>query len=125
MFFDPPVIGLNNESVIPGAFGDTKITLYSPEKIELTVNVPGEKSAALVSTERWGKSWLAKVDGVIEPVYTANLLFRGLILKPGHHQVEWTYEPPYWKRLAFFSELTLLLSLVLGIFFIRRKNIKS
>ena len=113
------------QEVIPGTFGEVKILLYAPEKIEMSVEVPGQQNVALVSTERWGKSWRAQVDGVDTPVYTANLLFRGLVLKPGHHLITWVYQPPHWYFLAFLSLSTLFLSLGFGLFTTMRTMIPT
>jgi hypothetical protein len=121
VYFSPvPKNPVQGKNVIPGTFGEVKTELYSPEEIRLNVSVPGNKNAALVSTERWGNSWRATVDGVISPIYLSNLFFRGLILPPGNHQVTWTYEPPYWKRLAILSVTTLIMSLLMGVYLITR-----
>ncbi len=125
VFFEPKTEDLKEQEVVQGSFGEVQTLLFSPERIELNVIVPGKNDVALVSTERWGNSWKAQVDGAYTPVYTANVLFRGLIMKPGRHVVIWTYEPPYWKFLAAIAEIVLFGSLLLGLFLIRFTKSKT
>jgi len=52
----------------------------------------------LLQREAWYPGWRARVDGVETPVVRADLLFRGVPLGPGEHEVEIFFESPSFKR---------------------------
>ena len=107
--------GLSTEKVVPGTYGSTGIRSYSPEKIEMDVEVPGKNGAFLASTERSAPGWKAWVDGVPQKVLKVNLYFRGIPVPAGRHAVTWKYEPELWGPLVAVSLLTLLSALGAGL----------
>jgi hypothetical protein len=52
----------------------------------------------LLQREAWYPGWRARVDGVETPVVRADLLFRGVALGPGEHEVEIFFDSPSFKR---------------------------
>lgn len=70
--------------------------------------------------------WRAYVDGKLAPVVKANYLFRGVILLPGKHVVEFSYEPLSF-RLGLMISIGALATLALGggLSFRRRHRVLS
>ncbi len=101
--------GLGRGSVVPGTFGAVRTVLYSPERVDLSVDVPGKAVAFLASTERITAGWRVLVDGVRQDPVRTNLYFRGVPLPPGRHSVVWEYKPSRLFPMLAFSFLTLLL----------------
>ena len=107
-FLEKPHLPLAPARAVPGAFGFVEIKKYSPEKIEMTVAVPGETEAFLLSTERYAPGWKVFIDGVAAKVQKVNLFFRGVYILPGEHSVVWLYEPGLWSLLVGVSYLTIV-----------------
>ena len=119
VFTDDATEGISAERVVPGTYGFAGIRSYSPEKIEMDVEVPGQNVAFLASTERFAPGWKAWVDGTPQKVAKVNLYFRGIPVPPGRHTVIWRYEPEYWKPLVALGYVTLFLSLGAGFYLVR------
>jgi hypothetical protein len=68
--------------------------------------------AVLVVSDSLTEGWRAFVDGVEQPIFRANYLFRGVLLNAGSHGVRYSYEPPGWRTSVrmFFGGLALLAS---------------
>jgi|GEM_PF-1986862 len=60
-------------------------------KVRLQVSAREESVVVLLDT--FADGWKAEVDGKAEPIYAANLAFRGVALPPGKHQVSFLYRP--------------------------------
>ncbi len=65
------------------------ITVYSPEQVLLTAEGPG----TLLLTDAFYPGWTATIDGQPAPIQRADIMFRGLALPPGQHQIEFSYNP--------------------------------
>jgi hypothetical protein len=59
----------------------------------LSMDVFSKGRSLLVLSDTWYPGWTATVDGVRQPVFRVNYLFRGVFLEPGVHRVEFVYEP--------------------------------
>jgi len=125
VFTDDVPKGLSIEKVVPGTYGIAAIRSYSPEKIEMDVEIPGKDGAYLASTERFAPGWKAWVDGIPQKVSKVNLYFRGIPVPAGRHAVTWKYEPELWKQLVVVSCLTLLSALGAGFYLLRRSGSKG
>lgn len=64
---------------------------YSSEHVEIEVESHGE--SMMVLTDQFYPGWKAHVDGVETEIYPVDLLYRGVMLKPGRHTVVFTYNP--------------------------------
>jgi len=84
------------------------------EDVELGVNlVKGnialDKKKVLVLSIPYAIGWKAKVDGKTQELLCANVQNMGLLLEPGRHTVELSYETPCIKLGAFISALALII----------------
>jgi hypothetical protein len=111
----------SGERAVPGALGKVSVRRYSPERVDLDVEVPGTENAVLASTERYAAGWKARVDGAPADAFRVNLYFRGVFVSPGRHTVTWEYNPSLWRPLVGLSLASLLASLAGGIFLITRQ----
>jgi hypothetical protein len=72
--------------------GSVAITSYAPKDIILDASaaVPSILSLA----DHFDPNWKVWVDGRPEKVLRCNFFMRGVYLEPGHHQVEFKFQPP-------------------------------
>ncbi|MGZ6123712.1 MAG: hypothetical protein ACXWLR_02070, partial [Myxococcales bacterium] len=64
--------------------------------------------AVLVVSDTMAPGWRAWVDGVEQPIFRANSLFRGLILERGDHAVRFSFRPPGWDASLWLAGIGLL-----------------
>ncbi|MCB0187515.1 MAG: YfhO family protein, partial [Caldilineaceae bacterium] len=68
---------------------------YSAEAVTLMVSTT--EDAFLVLSDAYFPGWRALVDGVETPIYPTNVLFRGIEVPAGEHQVIFRYQPQSWR----------------------------
>ena len=99
--------------VQPAAAGDTaEITAYAPERV--SVRTESADPALLVLSDSFYPGWSATVDGVPAPILATNVLFRGVVVPAGSHEVIFEFAPSGWVAglwLAALGGLLLLLAL--------------
>jgi hypothetical protein len=105
-----------------GAAGDDSVTIesYAPERVLLQAALasPG----LLVLTDAHYPGWRVFVDGAEQPLVRTDLLFRGVYLCAGEHQVEFVYQSAWLYRGAVVSIATLaMVALGLGFQVLRSK----
>ena len=71
------------------------------------LDVQADRSAMLVLNDTWHPGWIAKVDGRETPIFRANVIFRGVMIEPGRHQVEFIYSPRRFHIGLIVSSITL------------------
>jgi len=59
----------------------------------VTMQVSTKSRSLLVLGDTWYPGWIARVDGMQQPIFRANYYFRGVFLEPGTHWVEFAYQP--------------------------------
>jgi hypothetical protein len=70
------------------------VAAFEPERVVLRTNSAGP--AVLVLADAIYPGWQASVDGRPAQLLTANFMFRGVPLGPGHHEVTLIYRPTSW-----------------------------
>jgi len=76
---------------VRGEIGELRYT-SNRLSFEAAVDAP----AILVVSDAFNSGWTARVDGLEQRIFRANYLFRGLVLGPGTHRVEFRYWPAVW-----------------------------
>jgi hypothetical protein len=69
--------------------------------------------------------WIATIDGKETPILRVNYVLRGISIPAGNHKIEFKFEPQVVKTggtIALISSVFMLLMLVGGIYFERKKN---
>jgi hypothetical protein len=98
-----------------------QIIAYEPERVAITADVASP--AVLVLADAFYPGWQATVDGVPAPILRANLMFRGLALAPGRHEIVFTYRPAAWRLGAAISLIALAaLGAAVSATYVRRRR---
>ncbi len=69
---------------------------YQPTVVRLRT-AHGRPGFLVLADARY-KEWRARVDGRPKPIYTTNLLLRGVCVPAGRHEVEFGYQPTAFRR---------------------------
>lgn len=80
-------------------------------RISGTVSLPEEKF--MVFSIPYSEGWTAYVDGEKAPLQKANVMYLGLVLEPGGHQIELRYCTPGFRAGAAVSGISLVIFLLL------------
>lgn len=76
-------------------FQSATIESYRPEAIR--IRATAERDGILVLSDGVYPGWRATIDGRDAPILTVNYDLRGVRLRPGMHEVEFTYDPQsFW-----------------------------
>ena len=70
-------------------------TGYSNNRVSF--NVTTESAGYFLLTDMYYPAWEATVNGVSAEILRANYAFRAILLEPGQHQIEMTFNPPSWQ----------------------------
>jgi hypothetical protein len=94
------------------------ITSYSAERVVLTADGPG----TLLLSDAYYPGWTATIDGAPATIERTDIMFRGLALGPGQHQVEFSFSPrSVWLGFVI-SGLAWAGLAVLGVWRLRRRS---
>ena len=97
------------------AFGGTAIiTAYAPERV--VIQTDADAPVLLILSDAAYPGWTATVDGAPAPLYTANGMFRALLLPPGLHEITFHFRPTSYLIGRWIS----LLSWMVWLLFVRR-----
>jgi uncharacterized membrane protein YfhO len=61
---------------------------------EVVIRVDASRPSLLVHTDSFYPGWEATLDGEVVPIHVANLIFRGIPVEAGTHEVVLRYRPP-------------------------------
>jgi hypothetical protein len=75
--------------------GQARIGVDEPERVVVETNASGPRT--LVLTDSYYPGWNVTVDGRDASILPVDLLFRGVVLPPGQHQVVFSYQPASWR----------------------------
>jgi len=74
-----------------------------------TIEVCTETPGILTTRESYWPGWTATINGVMQPVYEVNYLYRGILLDAGCSKVVERYEPKAFQIGRNISLITLAL----------------
>lgn len=75
----------------PPAEATARITDYTPTEVQISIDTPSP--AILVLRDLWYPGWEAEIDGRPAPVLRADVLFRGVEVPAGKHEIRFVYRP--------------------------------
>jgi len=71
--------------------GAVQIEQYHPKYVKMEADA--KTPCILLFNDRWNPNWAVRVDGVKSALLRCNYIMRGVYLTPGHHVVEFRFEP--------------------------------
>lgn len=93
------------------------VTDYAPDRLILRANATAPR--LLVLSEIDFPGWRATIDGEEVPIHRTNYLFRGIVVPPGEHSIEFVYRPASVRNGAIISAVAL--AIVVALLFIGRR----
>lgn len=108
-----PVAGVDMPPSPPAGDGrgTTRIVAYAPERVQVTVQT--EAPALLVLRDSVYPGWQATIDGAPAPIHAANVLFRGVFVPAGVHEVRFDFVPSTWATGLWIGLAGLVLTVLL------------
>lgn len=101
----------------PTKQGTIKQTSYHPNRLTYTSNSTSEQLA--IFSEIWygpNKGWKVRIDGTEVPHVRANYVLRALRIPAGTHEIEFSFEPDTYYKVANVSYFSSLFLLILFLF---------
>ncbi len=115
------VVEASPDLALTAGGGDAEIVSYSAERV--VVRTRSDDASFLVLSDAYYPGWQATVDGTAAQVYPTNVLFRGVAVPAGEHDVVFVFAPQPWQRGVLVSGIGVILwlsLLVVGLFRRRR-----
>ena len=100
-----------------------KIISYEPQSVEVSASL--KQNGILVLNDSDYPGWTVSVDGRPSQWFTANYLFRGVLLGPGDHKVRFVYRPRTFYLGLAITAVTALTLAVYGMVLRRKKHFDS
>lgn len=122
----PHEVALVDEEIIidaPDSSASVQIIEYKDENITLNVNASGNNFLFLGDTY-YPHGWSAYIDGSETKIYRTNHAFRGIIVPPGKHEIQFIYAPVSFtvsKYLALIFSSLILILFATSFFFTKKK----
>ena len=122
------IVVYNDVNITNNVDNDDKnsiIDIISKNKNEVVLNVNANISGVLVYKELYTDEWSVFVDGEKKEMLKANVLFRGVYLEAGNHEVIFKFTP---KMIYFYSTVICwFITIMAAIFFIAiyKKRLKD
>lgn len=122
----PNEVALVEEEIIidaPDSSASVQIIEYKDENITLNVNASGNNFLFLGDTY-YPHGWSAYIDGSETKIYRTNHAFRGIIVPPGKHEIQFIYAPVSFtvsKYLALIFSSLILILFATSFFFTKKK----
>ncbi len=112
-----------------GVRPDEGVPLVAGEEVERRYNyqsysIDAPSRGVMVVSDVWFPHWQVRVDGQEAPLLRVNHAFRGVMLEPGRHTVEFTYRSPWIRRGLQVSVMSIVLLALLAVVW-RRVDAKS
>ncbi len=83
--------------------GNVRLDLYAPQHVRMTVRAA--QPAVLLFTDIFYPGWSARLDDAAVPIYRADFIFRGVLVPPGEHVVEFVYRPASFEAGLALTQL--------------------
>ena len=101
-----------------------KLDLYKPNHLKYT-STNTNNGFAVFSEVHYKNGWTAMIDGKETPIQRVNYTLRGLEVPKGKHTIEFRFEPQVVKTgstIALFSSIGMVLLIIGGVYFERKKK---
>jgi hypothetical protein len=129
--FDPKEIAYTEKEVKtdkPDSTAAAKVLYYGYDTVKVEANATGRNFLFLGDTY-YPHGWKAYEDGKEIEIYKANYGFRGVVVSPGKHVIEFVYAPKSYtigKAVSLIINLILVIGLLVSLFlYIKERKIKK
>jgi hypothetical protein len=114
--FDPKnqaiLIGAGEDRKNPGAPGEASIREYKPGHI--SIDLSSQYESLLILTDSIYPGWSAAINGEEAEILQTDILFRGIVVPPGSHEVILEYKPASFQIGVLLTIAGLLGLITLG-----------
>ena len=86
---------------------------------KIDIQITAKHPALLFLSESYYPGWQVTVDGQPREVLRADLLYQGVAVEPGRHDIEFSYRTPHFNA---FSAISLVAVLSLAIIYFRKRT---
>lgn len=83
--------------------GEMAAVSRTATRTEYAVSVVGDLDAVLLLNDAYFPGWTAEIDGQPAPLYRADVMFRAVVVPPGHHSLVVEYRPSWLQPLLAFA----------------------
>ncbi len=112
-------------SQLPNRKADLKYQLETDEPDDQIFKIALDTNSLLVFSEIAFPGWRAWIDGKSSDLFTADYAFRALFVPSGEHNVEFKYEPSWFKPLLSGFILWIISALVYGLYLLMKNPVSS
>lgn len=89
---------------------------------EISGTIKVDKPKMLCVQVPFSDGWTATVDGQRAETYQADVMFTGLLVQPGEHQIQLHYETPYLRASALISLVSVVALIMLVLLRLRNRE---
>ena len=101
-----------------GASSPQSVEIQTYWHADVRIRTNSATPAVLVLSDSWHPNWRARIDGAETTVGLVNMAFRGVVIPPGSHHIEFRYRP---KTLTFGLWISTLTFMTLGALAVRER----
>lgn len=105
--FDPQKIALVETPQVRQFDADVKIEDIETTSSKVSFSSKGSSQALIVVADSFYPGWELTIDGNKQDILPVNINSRGVIVPPGEHQIEMSYQPASLAKGAVISSVTL------------------
>lgn len=100
--FTAPGGGSSGLDRLPGVSAvPAELLAYGMNQLSLRVTAP--RAGWIMVSDRWARSWQARVNGTEVPLYGGNFIFRAVAVSAGASRIDFVYRPVYSLGLLAVS----------------------
>ena len=91
----------------------TAATILSESQRKLRIQAEMQEPGLLVVSDLYYPGWMASVNGVPAPILRTNHVVRGVFLEPGHHIIDFKFQPRtlFWGALSSLLGITIIMAI--------------
>jgi hypothetical protein len=112
--FDPATSAITKADIIykyNTPFFDTINSINYKANNHIHIELESDTEAILMLSESSYPGWKVFIDGQEKECLWLNLLFQGVEIEKGYHEIDFIYRPKYFKVFSFISIMSLLVFL--------------
>jgi hypothetical protein len=97
------VTALPIQSSPPAGSATARPVFFSSNHVAFEVTNPTAVPLVMTYSDSWSPHWHARLDSASVPVMRSDLAYKAVLVPPGRHRLDFTYEAPL-SRLMFATQ---------------------